>query len=175
MKFIWLIFVLFISCSTKQEAKEVGKDPNADWLTIYNADSARIDFKNGKRRILSYGMGMLIIPEKVHDSLCKAFNFEVFQAADCEVTDAFVKGAEEYNAEMRKLLEQVNGKNWHDRYVQVIDSFMTIEQNREIDEGNLEMEEYRKQRIEDSIKQVKDSIARVTKYKESLKKKCGSK
>jgi hypothetical protein len=143
MKNLIPILLILFSCSNGKEngkvAEKSGKDPDANWLTLYNADSARTDYKKGNRRILQYGLRMVILPEKIHDSLCNAYHFVNYDAGDCEATKKFTNGVEEYNTEMRKLLEQLNGKGWHERYIKVIDSFIDIERSKK-DDGLVEPE-----------------------------------
>lgn len=180
MKYLIFISVIFIfSCTSKKEVPD-GKDPNADWLTLYNADSARIDFKNGNRRILCYGLREMMISQEQSDSLCKVFNFYEFEAAGCEVTDEFIKGVDEYNQEMEFLLKKLNGKNWREKYLNIMDSLHKIQRLRdEIENKNddsIQMIQSNKRKEVDGIEMAQevqnkiDYRKRMDAYKKELEK-----
>jgi hypothetical protein len=77
---------------------------------IYNADSARSDLKRGKLRWLVYGSKFYVSP--CRSAIAHKYGFTYFQASGCEVTERFLKGVEEYNSEMQKLLVPKNGEGW---------------------------------------------------------------
>lgn len=163
MKYIAYLLVIFnFSCASKKEEKKIKSEEG--WLAIYNANSARIDFKKGDRRILCYGLRAMMIPLEQNDSLCKAYNFYEFEAAGCEVTAEFMNGANVYNTEMIRLLEQINGKGWFRKYLDEFDALAKKERDLE------EMELFKRDSVSYKVtKGIRDSIERA--HKKELEKK----
>lgn len=167
--FISMTALIFCACtSSRQEAKIRG---DIEGLTIYNADSARNDFAKGNRRLLTYGLTASVLSQETEDSLCRFFHFTYFPAAGCEVTDDFRKGVSEYNNEMARLLEQVNGKGWHAKYRAIVDSLWAINAEEGRKEDSLWRAEYTEQEKADSLQKLE----LIEQYKDKLKKEHGQK
>jgi len=155
MKMFWAIpLMFFLACSSQQEEKKLAVADDLG-LVIYNADSARNDFEKGNRRIMLYGLRAMRLPQEVNDSLCKAYHFTEYEATGCEVTDAFLKGVQEYNQAMYALLDELNGKDWRNRYEKTLDSLVDLHRKRQEAESQ---EEDSMRKISEKFRKASDSV-----------------
>jgi hypothetical protein len=80
------------------------------------------------------------------------YHFTEYEAAGCEVTNAFTKGVDAYNTTMRTLLEELNGKGWQKEYIRIVN---------ELDEVYRQREE-REYRREDSLRHISEKFRKAS-------------
>jgi hypothetical protein len=114
------IFVLLsISCSEKPAAgkKDVLFEPKP-----FTAADAEADYEKGNYRLITYGLQVSIgdrYPST--DSLAKVYGF-YYDNQGCDVYEASLAGADEYNFTMERLLQKRNGKHWKEDFDWKMDS-----------------------------------------------------
>ena len=143
MKRLLILFgplIFLYSCSERDGNKNNTTDELG--LIIYNKDSATNDFTMGKLRFFSYGLKMMIEDSDLVDTMDKRFVITDEAAADCEVTEEFEKGVEEYNAEMMRLIIQKNGKTWKVKYDSIWSNYWRVLRIRELKNDSIEMAKF---------------------------------
>ncbi len=109
MRYLVLILsIMFLSCSENKCSK---------WDNL-NADSARVDFKKENYRFFkpwhgcdSSGTPINTLGDYYH------MRFSLIEPDEC-----FSDGIYEYEEEMIRLMESINGKGWYNKYELLVDS-----------------------------------------------------
>lgn len=109
-KFVILAFICFFMSCRNQSKNKFG--------------DAKTDIKNGKIRIITYGLEVEPISNnsiRQIDSLKKHYGF-YYDNQGCIIDSISSEAANEYNQVIFDYLSQKNGKNWYENYQRQVDS-----------------------------------------------------